>query len=62
MSTFELEVSVSISTPLFLIKALEHEMKKYVQSRQMDFVKDSLRLLVYDVQAGHCIKACHGHT
>ncbi|KAL8271140.1 hypothetical protein Esti_004908 [Eimeria stiedai] len=56
-STFELVISVSIFTPTPLLRALEQEMKRYVESRAMDFVKDSFRIIIYEVRPGHCIKA-----
>lgn len=57
MSTFELVISVSIFTPPALLRALEQDMKRYVESRAMDFVKDSFRIVIYEVSPGHCIKA-----
>ncbi|XP_026193928.1 uncharacterized protein LOC34618726 [Cyclospora cayetanensis] len=53
VSTFELTVSVSVYTAPVLLKALEQEMRRYVKSRAMDFVKDSFRIVIYEVHPGH---------
>lgn len=56
VSSFEMSFAVSIFTPPLLLKTLEQEMKRYVESRAMDFVKDSFRIIVYEVNPGHCIR------
>lgn len=55
-SSFELAVSVSIFTPVVALRALESDLKKYVEARDMLFVKDSFRVIVTEVRPGHYIK------
>lgn len=54
-SVLELKLRVAIGTPHCLIKALETKMRKFVEQRPMDFVKDSFSVVVYHVQPGESI-------
>nr|CEL70415.1 TPA: transporter, small conductance mechanosensitive ion channel (MscS) family protein [Neospora caninum Liverpool] len=46
-SVLELKLRVGIGTPHCLIKALETKMRKFVEQRPMDFVKDSFWVVVH---------------
>ncbi|KEP60089.1 UNVERIFIED_CONTAM: transporter, small conductance mechanosensitive ion channel (MscS) family protein [Hammondia hammondi] len=54
-SVLELKLRVGIGTPHCLIKALETKMRKFVEQRPMDFVKDSFWVVVHHVQPGESI-------
>lgn len=47
---------MSIFTPVAALRALEADLKKYVEARDMLFVKDSFRVIVTEVRPGHYIK------